>query len=167
MMAPTHIALGLLATTSAFSLTAHSLPQVKLAHQKHFWKFERLVLKNLSGEETRQLIRQALAGLRVPDPQLLETRIRRQSAGNPRAILESVARLRKEPAITTQVVRELYHTGARPQLDLTPALLLPTLLLLAARFLARGIGDRELYILAGIGAALGMALRFFLFRGRR
>ena len=63
--------------------------------------------------------------------------------------------------------RSLHHTGARPQLDLTPALLLPTLLLLAARFLARGIGDRELYILAGIGAALGMALRFFLFRGRR
>jgi len=144
-----------------------ALPQVKKGYEKYFWRFKQIALPNLSREEARQLIRQGAADLQVQDYQLLETRILQQSAGNPKAIVESLAWLRKEAQITPEAVRALVHTGARPQLDLTPIIIIPVVLLAAMRFLARGLGDAEFYILAGIGTALMMGVQFFLLRLRR
>ena len=144
-----------------------ALTEVKAGSEKYFWRFERLALRNLAREETRQLIRQGAAGLQVPDFQLLETRILQQSAGNPRAIVESLSRLRREPQVTTQVVRDLVHTGARSKTDITPLVILPVILLAGMRFLARGLGDTEWYIVAGLGTALMMGVQFALYRMRR
>lgn len=140
--------------------------QLKKAHDKHFWKFERIELKNLPPDEARLLIRQAATGAQIEDMALFETHILQRSAGNPRALLESVARLRKESTVTREAVRELAHAGGRNQVDLTPALLLLTCLLLAARFVARGLGETEFYLLAGVGSVLAMGMRFFLSRMR-
>jgi hypothetical protein len=149
-----------------FSLIV-ALPEVKKGYEKHFWRFERISLCNLTREEARQLIRQGAAGLQVPDFQLLETRLLQQSAGNPKAIVESLNRLRREPQVTPRVVRELAPTGARAQLDITPLVIIPVVLLAASRFLARGLGDAEFYIVAGVGTALMMGVQFALFRMRR
>ena len=144
-----------------------ALREVKKGYALHFSRFERLVLANLSRRETQQLLRQHLAGIAVEDLSLLETHLWEHSGGNPRALLEMVEHLRREPGVSREAVRQLRHPGAHPQVDLTPIILIPAVLLVAARFIARGLGDTEAYILAGIGAAVVMGVQYALFRMRR
>ena len=98
---------------------------------------------------------------------MTETSILQQSAGNPRAIIEIVEKLRKEPAVTRSAVRHVSHTGARNQIDLTFAVVLLLLVVVAARFFMRGIGSMEGYVLAGIGSAILVGIRFFMYRFKR
>ena len=141
--------------------------EVKKQHEKYFWKFEKIPVPNLPKPDAQKLIRQCTAGVDAEDAQLLETTLWTKSHGNPRAILEMADRLQKEPSATRQSVRDLSHTGARPKIDMTWAIILLVIPLIAARFIARGLGDIEIYMLAGIGSALAMGLRFFLYRLRR
>jgi hypothetical protein len=144
-----------------------ALHYIKKPHEKHFWKYERLELAPLPTDDARRLIRQASTGIEIEDQRQFETHLLQKSAGNPRAILESVERLRKEPTVTRQSVRELSHIGGRKQVDLTPVVVIPVLLLVALRFIARGIGDIEFYVLAGVGSALAVGVQYVLFRSRR
>jgi hypothetical protein len=49
--------------------------------------------------------------------------------------------------------------------DFTPVMIVGGAMIVATRYVAMGIGDRSLYIMAGIGAALFLSIRFFMFRG--
>jgi hypothetical protein len=144
-----------------------ALHEVRKPYEKHFWKFERIALGNLPPDDARRLIRQASQGVEIEDRQLLETHLLQKTNGNPRAILESVDRLRKEPAVTRNAVRELSHTGAQQQFDLTPVVVIPLIAITAFRFIARGLDSMDFYLVAGLGSALAMAARFYLFRSRR
>lgn len=141
--------------------------EIKKQYEKYFWKFEKIHIDNLPKEDALKLIRQCTHDVDAEDAQLLETTLWTKSHGNPRAILEMADRLRKEPSATRQSVRELSHSGARNRIDLTWVIILLVVPLIAARFIARGMGDVELYVLAGVGSALAMAARFFLYRLRR
>ncbi len=144
-----------------------ALPEVRRSYEKHFWKFDRVEIERLSTADAKKLIRQCAAGANIEDYRMTETNILQQSAGNPRAIIEIVERLRKEPAVTRSVVRDVLHTGARNQIDLTFAVVLLLLAVVAARFFMRGIGSMEGYVLAGIGSALLVGIRFFMYRFKR
>ena len=144
-----------------------ALREIVKTYEKHFWKFDRLEIEPLSTPEAKKLIRQCTAGADIEDYRMTETSILQQSAGNPRAIIEIVERLRKEPAVTRSVVRHVSHTGARSQIDLTFAVVLLLLVVVAARFFMRGIGSMEGYVLAGIGSAILVGIRFFTYRFRR
>jgi hypothetical protein len=98
--------------------------------------------------------------MEVEDYLLLETRLRLHSGGNPGAILDRIARLRKEPLLTCQVVRELVPAQNEQQVSLAPFGGLAFLGFLALRYVGSGMGDQELYILAGIGmvATTGLCL---------
>ena len=143
------------------------LHEVKKPYEKHFWKFERIEIGHLPPADARRLIRQASVGVEIEDARLLETHLLQKTNGNPRAILESVERLRKEPAVTRHAVRELTHTGAQQQFDMTPIVVIPIIGIMAFRFIARGLGDMDFYLFAGVGSALAMGIRFFLFRSSR
>ena len=82
-------------------------------------------------------------------------------------MVQSLDRLRREAQVTPEAVRQLVHPNARPQLDLTPLVIIPVVLFAAMRFLARGLGSAEAYILAGLGTALMIGVQFTLFRMRR
>lgn len=151
---------------SKFTIIA-ALPEVRKPYEKHFWKFDRLEIERLSTADSKKLIRQCTAGANIEDYRMTETNILQQSAGNPRAIIEIVERFRKEPAVTRSVVRDVLHTGARNQIDLTFAVVLLLLAVVAARFFMRGIGSMEGYVLAGIGSALLVGIRFFMYRFKR
>ena len=151
---------------SKFTIIA-ALPEVRKPYEKHFWKFDRLEIEHLSTADAKKLIRQCTAGANIEDYRMTETNILQQSAGNPRAIIEIVERFRKEPAVTRSVVRDVLHTGARNQIDLTFAVVLLLLAVVAARFFMRGIGSMEGYVLAGIGSALLVGIRFFMYRFKR
>ncbi len=140
--------------------------RVRPAHEPLFWRFDRVQVGPLGPEATRRLIRQTAAGATVEDERLLETRLMHHSRGNPRAVVEFLARLRREPTITAAVVRELNPPAVGPPGDLTPLVVVPVLALIALRFVARGMGDLELYVLAGVASAAAMLVRFLAFRGR-
>ncbi len=144
-----------------------ALHEVKKTYEKHFWKFDRIEIENLSTPEAKKLIRQHATGADIEDYRMTETCILQQSAGNPRAIIEIVERLRKEPAVTRSAVRHVSHTGARNQIDLTVVVVLLLLAVVAARFFMRGIGSMEGYVLAGIGSAVLVGIRFFMYRFKR
>ncbi len=151
---------------SKFTIIA-ALPEVRRSYEKHFWKFDRVEIECLSTADAKKLICQCTAGANIEDYRMTETNILQQSAGNPRAIIEIVERFRKEPAVTRSVVRDVLHTGARNQIDLTFAVVLLLLAVVAARFFMRGIGSMEGYVLAGIGSALLVGIRFFMYRFKR
>ena len=151
---------------SKFTIIA-ALPEVRKPYEKHFWKFDRVEIEHLSTADAKKLIRQCTAGANIEDYRMTETNVLQQSAGNPRAIIEIVERFRKEPAVTRSVVRDVLHTGARNQIDLTFAVVLLLLAVVAARFFMRGIGSMEGYVLAGIGSALLVGIRFFMYRFKR
>lgn len=144
-----------------------ALREIVKTYEKHFWKFDRIEIEPLSTPEAKKLIRQCTAGADIEDYHMTETSILQQSAGNPRAIIEIVERLRKEPAVTRSTVRHVSHTGARNQIDLTFAVVLLLLVVVAARFFMRGIGSMEGYVLAGIGSAILVGIRFFTYRFKR
>ena len=144
-----------------------ALPEVRKPYEKHFWKFDRVEIEHLCTADAKKLIRQCAAGANIEDYPMTETRVLQQSAGNPRAIIEIVERLRKEPAVTRSAVRDVSHTGARDQIDLTFAVVLLLLAVVAARFFMRGIGSMEGYVLAGIGSAILVGIRFFMYRFKR
>ena len=144
-----------------------ALHEIVKTYEKHFWKFDRIEIENLSTPEAKKLIQQCAAGADIEDYRMTETYTLQQSAGNPRAIIEIVERLRKEPAVTRSVVRHVSHTGARNQIDLTVVVVLLLLAVVAARFFMRGIGSMEGYVLAGIGSAILVGIRFFMYRFKR
>ena len=144
-----------------------ALQEVKRPYEKYFWKFDSVEVEHLSAADAKKLIRQCAAGADIEDYRMTETNILQQSAGNPRAIIEIVERLRKEPAVTRSAVRDVSHTGARDQIDLTFAVVLILLFVVAARFFMRGIGSMEGYVLAGIGSAILVGIRFFMYRFKR
>jgi integrase/recombinase XerD len=141
--------------------------EIRKPYERHFWKLERVPVGNLSRAEASDLIRQAAYGAEIEDYRLFETHVLQQSAGNPRAILEMVDRLRKEPSISRSAVRGVGHEGARGKLDLTPALVVIGAALFAFRYVSRGMDSIDGYMLAGIGSAVVMVLRFFLSRIRK
>jgi hypothetical protein len=140
----------------------HIRPQLA----SHFGRFDQIPLVNLGPGDTCRLVRQAAAGAPVEDWLLLETHLWQQTAGNPRAILESVGRLRKEPEVTRHAVRQLSHPGPRSQIDLTPFVVVALISLMAFRYIARGIGNTELYIFAAVASVVGIACRLVLMRAR-
>ena len=144
-----------------------ALREIVKTYEKHFWKFDRIEIENLTTSEAKKLIRQCTNGADIEDYRMTETSILQQSAGNPRAIIEIVERLRKEPAVTRSAIRHVSHTGARNQIDLTFAVVLLLLVVVAARFFMRGIGSMEGYVLAGIGSAILVGIRFFMYRFKR
>lgn len=62
-------------------------------------------------------------------------------------------------------IREMRHQAGVRYVDFTPAMIIVGALVVATRYIAIGLGDKSLYILAGIGAALFLSVRFFMFKG--
>ena len=62
-------------------------------------------------------------------------------------------------------MRALRHAAGVCYLDFTPALIVALASVVGARYLAIGTGDTELYIFAGMRAAVVISVRVFRFRG--
>jgi hypothetical protein len=57
------------------------------------------------------------------------------------------------------------HPPYAGYLDFTPVMIVGGACIIGSRYLAIGLGDTTLYIMAGMAAALFLSLRLFLFRG--
>ena len=132
--------------------------------QKLWWAFERLDLPPLAREEAKALLWTVVDRARIPDPALFEATVLEQAAGNPHAIVEMARQIPSEGPVDAQTIRALQHGAGLRTLDLTPLLLLIAAGLVAARFVALGLDNRDLYILAGTLGALFFVVRVLLTR---
>jgi hypothetical protein len=82
-------------------------------------------------------------------------------------VVELVKQVAGEGTVSRQAIRDLHHAAGIRYLDLTPALLLVGAGLVATRFVALGLDDVDLYILAGSLGAVFLVARYWLFRGPR
>ena len=71
----------------------------------------------------------------------------------------------KERRVDKRKIRELRHAAGVRYFDFTPVLIVALASVVGARYLAIGTGDTELYIFAGMLAAVVISIRVFLFRG--
>jgi integrase/recombinase XerD len=132
--------------------------------QKLWWAFERRDLPPLAREEARELLWTVVDRARISDPALFEATVLEQAAGNPHAIVEMARQVPAEGPVALEAIRALQHGAGLRYLDLTPVLLLVAAGLVAARFVALGLDNRDLYILAGTLGALFFVVRVLLMR---
>jgi hypothetical protein len=132
--------------------------------QKLWWAFERLDLPPLAREEAKTLLWTVVDRARIPDAALFEATVLEQAAGNPHAIVEMARQVPPEGPVPVDAIRALQHGAGLRYLDLTPVLLLVAAGLVAARFVALGLDNRDLYILAGTLGALFFVVRVLLMR---
>jgi hypothetical protein len=101
----------------------------------------------------------------IEAPELFTGQVVKQSGGNVQAVRDMLDDASKERRVDKRKIREMRHQAGLRYLDFTPVMIVATALIVGTRYLAIGLGDTALYILAGMVAALVMALRMFLFRG--
>lgn len=135
--------------------------------RKLWWKMKVIEVPPLTLEASKALVMDAIArgGLLIESPALYVGHLVKQSGGNPQAIVDMLAESAKERRVDKRQIREMRHAAGVSYLDFTPVMLLAGAAIVGTRYLAMGIGDKALYILAGIGAALFLVVRLFLFKG--
>ena len=104
-------------------------------------------------------------GTLVESPPLFVAHVVQQANGNPQALADLLADASKERVVDKQRIREMRHAAGVRYLDFTPAMIVALASVVGARYLAIGTGDTELYIFAGMLAAVVISVRVFLFRG--
>lgn len=131
------------------------------------WNFEQVKIENLSRTESLELIHRLSYDLDIEDFELYRNHIYEQSNGNPRVIFELCDRYRKEMVITDEVVRNVRHIGALPEIDMSFIVVLILACIAVLRYTSREIGGENLRFIGGIALVLLMLTRYFLSRTRR
>ncbi|MBK8185413.1 MAG: hypothetical protein IPK63_21900 [Candidatus Competibacteraceae bacterium] len=121
----------------------------------------------LAPEATRQIVETYITrqGMLIESPGLFVNHIVKQSGGNPQAIADMLEDSSKERFVDKQRIREMRHAAGVRYFDFTSVMIVALASVVDARYLAIGTGDTELYIFAGMIAAVVISLRVFLFRG--
>jgi hypothetical protein len=135
--------------------------------QKLWWACDRVEVPPLPADEIRQLLWTLAPRAHVADPEMFEAAVLAQAGGNPYAVGEMVKQVAGAPEVSRQAIRDLHHAAGVRYFDLTPVVFLVGAGIVAARFVALGLDDRDLYIIAGSLGALFMVARYLLLRGSR
>ncbi|MBL8253067.1 MAG: ATP-binding protein [Candidatus Competibacter sp.] len=134
---------------------------------KLWWKMAEIEVPPLSAESARALAQEYLTqtGMLVESPPLFVGHVVKQANGNPQALADLLADSSKERLVDKARIREMRHAAGVRYFDFTPVMIVALASVVGARYLAIGTGDTELYIFAGMVAAVVISLRVFLFKG--
>ena len=162
---PTLVAFWLAVFDAAQVIGCASQKKANLA--KLWWKMTEIEIPPLTPEATREIVQTYIArqGMLIESPGLFVGHIVKQSGGNPQAIADMLDDSSKERLVDKARIRELRHAAGVRYFDFTPVLIVALASVVGARYLAIGTGDTELYIFAGMLAAVVISVRVFLFRG--
>lgn len=137
--------------------------ELKSSAQRLWWSFDRIEVPPLTNQQARDLLWQVADPDRIAEPQFFETRVLQQAGGNPLAILTMAAKSHMSD-LSAREIRGLHHGAGIDYVPLTPLLMIIGALIVAARFVALGLNDRDLYVLAGLGYAFFFVMRYFIYR---
>ncbi len=140
--------------------------------ERILWRFqERVELKPLPAAECetitiRWLDRQPLRFSSSATERRFLRHVVQDSGGVPASVRGMLEAAAKEQEITPAKARGFTHEVGVRYLDMTPTLIVVFVVAMAARYIARGIHDNELYIVSGVLFALAIGLRYLVFRFR-
>lgn len=161
-------------TQQAFWLAVFDHAQVvtcaserKSGLRKLWWKMKEIEVPRLDADHARALVREYTArkGVMIESPELYVGHVVKQAGGNPQAIHDMLDESSKERVVDKRQIREMRHQAGVRYVNFTPVMIVAGAMVIAMRYVAIGLNDKTLYILAGIGAALFLSIRFFMFRG--
>lgn len=135
--------------------------EVPINKSSFLWNFERLEIKNLAKSHSLDLINKLSYDMDVEDYSLYRNHIFEQSDGNPRVIYELVDRYRKEPVITTDVVKDITHFGSLKEVDCTVLILIFLAGMAMLRYLSREVDNDSYRFLGGAAMVLLIVFRYF------
>jgi energy-coupling factor transporter ATP-binding protein EcfA2 len=135
--------------------------------RKLWWKMKPIEVPPLPADASAAVVRDYIAsnGMLIEAPDLYVGHVVKQAGGSPQAIRDMLDESAKEKRVDKRQIREMRHAAGVRYMDFTPVMLIGVAAVVGTRYLAIGLGDTALYILAGMAAALLVAARFFLFRG--
>lgn len=133
--------------------------KIKANETSFLWNFERMEVKNLKREYAINLIQQYSTGLQVENWEDFRNHIFEQTNGNPRAIVEMIDRYKKEPFLTTEVVKNIKHSGALPEFDFTFIIVVFLGVITALRYSSRELDEPALRMIGSIGLILLLITR--------
>jgi len=162
---PTLVAFWLAVLDAAQLLACASEKRKNVA--RLWWKLAEIDIPPLSAESAREIARTYLqqTGTLVEAPALYLGHVVQQANGNPQALADLLADSSKERVVDKARIREMRHAAGVRYFDFTPVMIVALASVVGARYLAIGTGDTELYIFAGMLAAVVISVRVFLFRG--
>ena len=162
---PTLVAFWLAVLDAAQLLACASEKRKNVA--RLWWKLAEIEIPPLPTERAREIAQTYLqqTGTLVESPALFVAHVVQQANGNPQALADLLADSAKERVVDKARIRELRHAAGVRYLDFTPVMIVALASVVGARYLAIGTGDTELYIFAGMLAAVVISIRVFLFRG--
>ncbi|MDD5581480.1 MAG: ATP-binding protein [Methylobacter sp.] len=135
--------------------------------RKLWWKMREIAVKPLPPDVIREIVKKYIAakGILIESPDLYISHVVKQSVGVPQAIYDMLDESGKERIIDKRKVREMRHEAGISYLDFTPMVMILGALIVSMRYIGMGTGDKTLYIMGGMGAALFLTFRFFIFKG--
>lgn len=135
--------------------------------RKLWWKMKEIVVKPLPKDVIRDVVKAYIVkkGILIESPDLYISHVVKQSGGVPQAIYDMLDESGKERIIDKRKVREMRHEAGISYLDFTPMVMILGAVIVSMRYVGMGTGDKTLYIMGGMGAALFLTFRFFIFKG--
>lgn len=162
---PTLVAFWLAILDAAQLITCASEKRKNVS--RLWWKLAEIDIPPLSVDTAREIAQTYLTqtGMLVESPALFIAHVVQQANGNPQALADLLADSSKERVVDKQRIREMRHAAGVRYLDFTPVMIVALASIIGARYLAIGTGDTELYVFAGMLAAVVISVRVFLFKG--
>ncbi len=162
---PTMVAFRLAILEKARVIGCASQKKRNLA--KLWWKMTEIEVPPLAEAPARIIATTYIRkkGMLIEAPERYVSHVVKQANGNPQAIADMLDDSSKERVVDKRKIREMRHAAGIKYLDFTPVVIPGTAFIVGARYLAMGTGDKALYIVAGMAAAVIVSVRFLIFRG--
>lgn len=135
--------------------------------ERLLWQVQvQIDLKPLPQEHAREWVTRWIdaSSVTFASPRVRSSFVRsvvRDAAGIPAAIQGMLDIAAIEQHITRSTLREIGHEAAVAYLDMTPILVVLSVFFMAMRYVSRGMGMKELMVLAGVGTSMFYLLLYF------
>ena len=144
--------------------------QIKIDKSSFLTNYEFINLKALNRVDSLELIRRLSYDMTdvIEDYDLYKNHIWEQTSGNPQFIYEIVQRYRKEEYVANETVREVRHTAANSEIDMTIWVVLALCSLMVLRYFGREVGETSYQLIGGVAMVFALFARsLFRFTRRR
>ena len=133
--------------------------RIKANETSFLWNFEKVEIKNLNREHSIKFIQQNSFGMQVENWEDFRNHIYSQTNGNPRAMSEMIDRFKKEPFLTLEVIKNVKHTGALPEIDFTFIIVVFLGVVTALRYASRELDEPALRLIGSVALILMIVSR--------
>ena len=133
--------------------------RIKANETSFLWNFEKVEIKNLNREHSIKFIQQNSFGLQVENWEDFRNHIYGQTNGNPRAMDDMIQRYKVEPFLTLEVIKNLKHSGALPEIDFTFIIVIFLGVVTALRYASRELDEPALRLIGSVALILMIVSR--------